>query len=145
MPLFGRSLPDFCCPPEEFERSVGRVNAIGTKMQLVIPLKVTFANGDSKILKALIDTGAMANLIRPSIVAHSLSCISRNPITLVAANSGRIPGGDREVDTVLNFRQQLDGKMLPETLNLKCPFYLADIGIDMILSYPWLAEKRSIF
>ena len=50
--------------------------------------------------------------------------------------------GDREVSVVLGFWQKTDKGYLPDLLFRNCNLYLANIGVDMILSYPWLKGKK---
>ena len=38
--------------------------------------------------------------------------------------------------------QEVDGKFLPEVLRRKVTFFEADIRVDAILSYPWMAQNQ---
>ena len=42
----------------------------------------------------------------------------------------------------LEFRQVVDGYTLPNSLALNAEFYEADISVDAILSYPWMAKAQ---
>ena len=85
-------------------------------------------------MKALIDTGAQANILKASLVENKVAQCAREPITMIAANQGNIAGGDREVVTTLGFRQKSGDQVLPDLWQIDCTMYLADIGIDIIFS-----------
>ena len=46
----------------------GRVFTIQSKLQLMLPLKVALTNGDEKVFKVLIDTGAQAHIVRSDLI-----------------------------------------------------------------------------
>ena len=73
--------------------SVGKVTRYGPELQLAMLLKVHTPEGGCRTLKALIDTGAEANLIRRGLLPSNLFGAAENPIQLVAANGQRLEGG----------------------------------------------------
>ena len=93
-------------------------------------------------MRILIDTGAEINLIRRGVALAACFGNMTRPITLTAANAGRLAGGDRCVEGVLHLRAVEVDTGKPQ--GLKCPIRLveADITIDAILSYGWLAEHN---
>ena len=93
-------------------------------------------NGESQILRVLIDTGAQANLIRRGVVDDHLMYPARNPLFLRTANGQVLEGGRRVTKMALKFRQVVDGYTLPNSLVLNAEFHEADIRVDAILSYP---------
>ena len=121
---------------------VGKVSRGGGQFQLLLSLPVEFSDGTVKKLKVLVDTGAEANLIKKGIMPMTMLYKSANPLTLVAANGGKIDGGERCCKLNFYFRQEVDGENLPYPLSKNAEFYEANIGLDAILSYPWLEENK---
>ena len=87
-------------------------------------------------IKALIDTGAEANLVRQGLFSRNLFVPARNPVRLVAANGQRLGGGEYTIDLELGFNM-IDGTVVGGTkVEYAATCYEADIAIDMILSFP---------
>ena len=105
-------------------------------------LPIRLKNGVEKVISALVDTGAQANLIREGIVPTHLTTLTQRPLELVAANGQIISGGDRETETKNFFsKTDPDGKG-HEKRNCRAIFHVKSIGVDAFLSYPWLNEHK---
>ena len=112
------------------------------KLQLMLSLPIRLKNGVEKVISALVDTVAQANLIREGIVPTHLTTLTQRPLELVAANGQIISGGDRETELKIFFsKTDLDGKG-HEKRDFCANFHVASIGVDAILSYPWLKEHK---
>ena len=98
--------------------------------------------GEQIPLRILIDTGAEINLIRRNLLSPEYLQPLDKPITLTAANAGQLAGGDQKAEGVLHFRGiEVDTGRKQE---LRCTVSMveADITIDAILSYGWMAEHN---
>ena len=107
---------------------VGQVCKGEGKFQLLLLIPVSFSNVDSKRMKILFDMGAEANLNKTGLVPSHSTYLSKDPLTLVAANRGKIPGGDRGCNLQHCFKQEMDGTTLPDVLCIHAEFFEADIG-----------------
>ena len=72
--------------------------------RLKVKVQVTWLDGTTKYLRALVDTGAEMNLINPSVMDSSLFRPSKHPIRLGVANTLHLQDGGREVTTLLSFQ-----------------------------------------
>ena len=93
----------------------------------------------------MVDTGAQANLIRDGVVPSYLTKVYQKPLELVAANVHLIPGGDRETKVTLFFARVEATGQNKGVEKYEADFHVANIGVDAILSYPWLKSKKSEF
>jgi hypothetical protein len=97
-------------------------------------------------MKVLADTGAECNLIKKGFVPHHLTNVAREKVNLLAVNGQVLQGGNRKTTVTLRFEKQINGKKAPELAQYKIDFYEADIEVDGILSYAWMAkEKLGVF
>ena len=78
---------DYTSHPSAF--SVGKISKSGPELQLAMLLQVKTPQGHINTLRALIDTGAEANLIRRGFLAP-LFLPADDPIQLVAANGQQL-------------------------------------------------------
>ena len=110
--------------------------------KLKVAVQVTFADGTTKHLHALVDTGAEVSLINPGLVSPDLFKPSPKPVRLGVANSHRLPGGTQQTTMILTFdaRDQDTGKR--RQLSLPLTAYDAAVVCDIILSYKWMAENH---
>ena len=112
--------------------------------KLKVRVTVTFADGSTRNLLALVDTGAEISLINPNLIDPSLFFPSPKPLRLGVANSNTMVGGKRQVNMLLSFQgRDLDTGHIQELL-LPISEYDADIVCDLILSYTWLAENNIV-
>ena len=98
--------------------------------------------GGQFAVKVLIDTGADVNLVRVGLLPPENLRDMTRPLTLTAANAGRMAGGDKCTQGLLHLRGvEVD---TGRDQGLKCPIHLveADITVDAILSYGWLAQHN---
>ena len=70
--------------PDSF--SVGKITKKGSEMQLAMLIPVKTTTGTIRTLRALIDTGAEANLIRQGVLESHYFRHAKDPISLIAAN-----------------------------------------------------------
>ena len=96
-----RPEPSVLMPTPE-EEVVSIVRGQGKQLVFLIQAK----GKDDKIFwaKALVDTGAQANLIKKGLVAN-LAKPCKRPLRLVTANGDVLPGGDTEVDLMVHFTE----------------------------------------
>jgi hypothetical protein len=113
---------------------------VGT--QLVMQVEAILGNGEIKKMKMLADTGAECNLIKKGFVPHHLTNVAREKVNLLAVNGQVLQGGNRKTSVTLRFEKQVNGKKVPEPAQYKIDFYEADIEVDGILSYAWMAKKN---
>jgi hypothetical protein len=130
--------------PDHF--SVGKITRSGPELQLAMLLKVRTPGGEREgefhILRALIDTGAEANLIRKGALSSHFFQISDDPIQLITANGQPLEGGSRTVDLQIFLKPYENGQFLTPSLQFSAVCYEADISVDIILSFPWMAEHK---
>ena len=105
---------------------------------------VTFADGSTKHLQALIDTGAEVYLLNPTLVDPNLFQPSPKPIRLGVANSRRLPGGKKQVAMVLTF--EATGHDTKQRCHISLPRSVWDTEVvcGLILSYKWMAEENIV-
>ena len=124
--------------------ALGRSNQVHPKsreLQLVLPLTLLVGDREVVKVKALVDTGAQANLINDSLIPQNCLQWAREQLHLVAANGLSIPGGNYEVHTRTTLQQVTKNGNLVGVQDLEVSFHVARLGLDAILSYPWLAAN----
>ena len=87
------------------------------------------------------DTGSEHCLIRPGIVESGCFRVAKRPIRFVAANNSAMEGGNLEVEGMLCFHGKESESKKVREFRFSITFYLAEITVDAILSYRWLAEQ----
>ena len=112
--------------------------------KLKVAVLATFADGSTKTVQALIDTGAEVSLINPRLVDSALFQPSPKPVRLGVANSHRLPGGKRQTVMVLTFEAAGRDTKQKCNISLPCSAYDAEVVCDMILSYKWMAENNVV-
>ena len=110
--------------------------------KLKVEVLVTFADGSSKTLQALVDTGSEVSLINPSLVDPALFQPNPRPVRLGVANSHRLPGGKRQTTMVLTFSGRELDTGRKRQLSLPFTAYDAEVVCDIIISYGWMAEHH---
>ena len=93
-------------------------------------------------MRALIDTGAEANLVRQNLLESGCFEFASDPIQLVAANGQILAGGTRTTTLKIEFHPYENGNFLDKRMLLDATCYEADISVDIILSYPWMAKNK---
>jgi hypothetical protein len=125
-----------------------RPKSSGTKKfrkdrQLLLHTQIELLNGEEKTVNILVDTGAEANLIRQGLISDHLMYTAKNPLKFETANGQTLAGGSRCTKVKMKLQQtQNDGGGQIETAEYEIEFYEANIKVDAILSYPWLAETK---
>ena len=122
--------------PENFR--IGKIYFYGEETQILMNFVVILKDGSQKALKILIDTGAQANLIKRDLIPESVLTPAISPLTLVAANGTMLGGGTSVGELLLSFKQVQEEVLLPDKVQYKVEFYVADIHLDAILGFPWL-------
>ena len=110
--------------------------------KLKVAVQATFADGSTKMLQALVDTGAEVSLINPTVLDPSLFQPSPKPVRLGVANSHRLPGGSQQTTLVLTFDARDQDTGLKRQVGLPLTAYDAAVVCDIILSYRWMAENN---
>lgn len=112
------------------------------KLQLKMPIYAKLALRGGQVLQILMDTGAEANLIKKGKLDAVHFRPAKKLLQFTMANGQPLAGGDKTVDLMLAFQQEMDGKILPDYKRVSATFYEADITVDAILSFPWMQEKK---
>ena len=124
---------------------MGKVEHRGGALQLMVEVEISVC-GQTKKIKALIDTGAQANLLREDLFPSEIWKSSKNPLALTTVNGEILSGGRREVQTKINFHVEPEEKSEKNASNTTwstiANFYDGAISCDAILGYGWLASKR---
>jgi hypothetical protein len=89
----------------------------------------------------LVDTGCEANLINMRLCPADSVYDPEVPLKLVAANGQQLYGGQKVIRVSMLFRQEVNGMIREGRFKISAEFYLADIKLDAILSYPWLRKN----
>ena len=76
----------------EMPFSIGKVEERGRKRQLLMEVEVA-VHGEKKAIKALIDTGAQANLVRGDLFPADCFRPARQPLALSTVSGEALPGG----------------------------------------------------
>jgi hypothetical protein len=121
---------------------LNKVHMVGEFLQLLMDIEVKCVDGARKTISILVDTGAEANLVRKGLLVDSLMQIAREPLTFVTANGQPLEGGKNRTRFTLFFEQVVDGQTLPQNRSFQAEFYEAQIGVDAILSFPWMAQHK---
>ena len=102
-------------------------------------LEVHYDQYTARTLRFLIDTGADINLIRTGLTEPRHLTMVKNPLQITTANRAIMPGGEKQVNcTILMKGVDIDTKE-EQAYHLPIKFYEADIGVEGILCYNWLA------
>ena len=101
--------------------------------KLKVAVQATFADGTTKKLQALVDTGAEVSLINPGLVNPDLFQPSPKPVRLGVANSHRLPGGTQQTTLVLTFDDRDQDTGNKRQLSLPLTAYDAAVVCDIIL------------
>ena len=121
---------------------IGRIEHRGGRTQLLMEVTAT-CGAVSRKLRALVDTGAEANLIRHDIFPKDCFRPAREPLALSTVNGNALPGGRNEVQLRIKFiAETSSGEPVPQGWTTSVWFHDADIGSDAILSYEWMARHR---
>ena len=75
----------------------------GTEKQLLLDIKAEAPEGEPFLLRALVDTGAEASLIRRGMIPQAWFKRSADPLLLVTASGEQMGGGQHEVELRLTF------------------------------------------
>ena len=121
---------------------VGRVEHRGGGTQLLMEVQAR-CNGEERIILALVDTGAQANLVRRGLFSSECFRPARVPLALTTVSGEVLPGGRSEIKLSLSFSAEADdGAPVQQRWKTTAWFHDADIGCDAILSYQWMSEAR---
>ena len=105
-------------------------------------MQLCIQSGPSLDLKAIVDTGAEVNLIRPGLVPGKYFRQSSRLIHFIAVNQTTLSGGHRELEGTLKIQGVEVDSCQPEILSLPFVCFDADMEVDILLSYGWLAAMH---
>jgi hypothetical protein len=120
----------------------GRFKALKKDRQLLMHTQVELMDGEEKAMDILVDTGAEANLIRQGLVGDHLMYVAKEPLKFETANGQALAGRGRCTKVMLKLLQSQNGGGGTELVEYEIEFYEANIKVDAIISYPWLAETK---
>ena len=106
------------------------------KTQAILP------NEEVQNLNVLIDTGAEACLVRQGLSPSNLMQPAQKPLTFETADGQALQGGYRCINVKLLFDCFTNELPEAEKMHFEAEFFEANIKVDAILSYPWLAEAK---
>ena len=121
---------------------IGKISTYGEELQLVMLLEAYPSNKKMRKIKALIDTGAEANLVKRGLFERRLFGEAEKPVQLIAANGQRLGGGTKTIKLDMGFNPSEGGSITQDKLWYEAECYEADINIDVILSYPWMCKNK---
>ena len=110
--------------------------------QLLIRTDALLLNGECRSLKVLVDTGAEANLVRQGLLPEHLTYPATKPLRFETANGQALGGGNVCTRLKLKLISESGELSSPENVEFDVEFYEANIKVDAILSYPWLAQAK---
>ena len=125
-------------PAEQLNQVVRR----GRNKQLLMEVRATPSKKRLLSLRVLIDTGAETNLIRRGLLPSERLRDARKPLALVTASGCRMGGGLKEVPLKLEFAKTRADSQAVQEWSTMASFYDAEIQVDAILGYKWLAARR---
>ena len=128
-------------PPTE-PRQKCQLRVVSRKKALKVRVVVQLMDGSKHSLLALVDTGSEYNLCRKELFSAEHWTTSEQPVTFLAANHSVVPGGEKEVHTIVHLVGRLAAGKVTREVRLPARFYGAEIGVDLILSYSWLAQHQ---
>ena len=125
------------------------IKVLNRERQLIVRTVVEIS-GTRRRARALIDTGAEANLVRRGWLSDEELRPARHPLTLITADGTQMAGGDKSFKGGLPLSAMLrkfpEPAELPKTggdvESFPVEAYVADISYDMLLSYEWMAKHR---
>ena len=112
---------------------------MGKERQLLLRTETELQNGDIQKMEILVDTGAEANLIRQGLVADHLMYGAEKPLRFETANGQSLSGGKRCARVKIRLQNE---SLHPGWVDFDVEFYEANIKVDAILSFPWLADMK---
>ena len=131
---------------KESVETMGRINTYVVKKphsrrSLRIDFRCTFGNGETKVLSALIDSGAEVSLVKRSLVPSECLVPSSSSLVLLAANGSQVEGGTLEVE--MQMRVFAEEPATGEKVEVEMPVvaYAAEIEYDLLLAYDWLVRS----
>ena len=107
---------------------------LGRQLSWQVHVKTT--DGESKMVKVLVDTGAQVNLVRAGLF-QSFGEPARRPVCLQAVGGDIVAGGDKTLRLQLHLNANDCGSLKTYPVVLTDDFYVANINCDMIISFPF--------
>lgn len=102
-------------------------------------MTIVYAPMVTRKIRVLVDTGSEVNLIRRGITAPEFLESVKRPLRIAMASHAIMPGGDKEVGCIISITGVERDTKEERTLEIPTTFYEAEIGVEAILSYEWLA------
>ena len=101
------------------------------------------AGGVVRHARALVDTGAQVSLIRTGLLPDEVFQPARRPLALKTASGEPLQGGQRVATLQVEFAAETEGGVRTQTpWKTDVAVHDGDIGVDVILGYPWLRRQR---
>jgi hypothetical protein len=126
----------------KFPMTIGRMERRGGGYQLMMEVTVRAA-GHTRSATALVDTGAQTTLVRRDLFPSDAFCDSNHPLLLRTVSGEQLQGGQREVTMEMEFAAETEeGDQAPAPYVTKVTAHDGEVGVDIILGYPWLKVQR---
>ena len=90
------------------------------------------------------DTGAEVNIIRRGVIPENFLQKDSHPLTLRGANETKLKGGNLCIRGVCTMEGKAVVGQQPVKIQCALHMYEADISVQAILSYKWLADQNFI-
>ena len=110
--------------------------------QLLLRTKATLLNYEEININVLVDTGAEACLITQILLPQHLFYPASNTVRFETANGELMAGGNMCTKVTLLLNCETDELSGPDLVNFEVELNEANIKVDAILSYPWLAQAK---
>ena len=97
----------------------------------------------TRIVQALVDTGAQVNLLRPDVLPADVFRPARRPLALKTASGEALGGGEREAILEIEMAAEAeDGCTVTQPWISSINVHDGDVGVDLIIGYPWLQRHK---
>ena len=93
-------------------------------------------------MKILVDTGAEVNLVKKGLIPEFLFYPAKKPLKFETANGQSLAVGSQCTKVKLRLLLEKNEGIGPEGVEYDAEMYEANIRVDAILSYPWLAQTK---
>ena len=128
------------CLPQKLVCTLGDIKRSGSR-QLTLRTKVKACWAESeqeKTVTVLVDTGAQVNLVNRGIFKEDAFEVAKKEVELRSIAGEKIQGGERvaTIKVALEAKDWKTSKQWQQYLGGE--FYLADIGVDMVVGWPLL-------
>ena len=146
-PIFQNPGPEAYCPNVTGQARSSPLNSKSKRGELPLTLKIRMdimVEDHIFPVRALVDTGAEVNIIRRGVIPDNFLQKDSHPLTLRGANETKLKGGNLCIRGVCTMEGKAVVGQQPVKIQCALHMYEADISVQAILSYKWLADQNFI-